>query len=194
MNGAATGSRLSGTGYAPNLGGMVHRLDAMLGLFPPAAIGAGVEMGHQPIQHIEHALGKHRTLTLLALTHLIPPMITEAYHIRLRPCISSLAEKFFALFDGKKGHAASPTPRPFWTDLNIWDTCRGGYTAGAAGRASSTHRSTRRILRSATFRPAGEDQYPQLQARPPSSPLQSPHRGANSAGPCADERTRRAPL
>jgi hypothetical protein len=43
MNGAATGSRLSGT---PNLGGMMHGLDAILGLFPPTAIGAGVEMGH----------------------------------------------------------------------------------------------------------------------------------------------------
>jgi hypothetical protein len=115
---------------------MVHRLDAMLGLFPPAAIGAGVEMGHQPIQHIKHSLGKHRTLTLLTLTHLIPPMITEVYHIRPRPCISSLADKFFAFFDGKKDQATNPTPRPFWTDLNIWDTCWGGYTAGAANRPS----------------------------------------------------------
>ena len=45
MNGQATGSRLSGTGSAPDFGRM-HWPDAMLGLFPPAAIGAGVEMGH----------------------------------------------------------------------------------------------------------------------------------------------------
>lgn len=49
----------------------MHGLDAMLGLFPPAAVGAGVEMGHQTIQHIKHTLRKHRAFTLLALTHLI---------------------------------------------------------------------------------------------------------------------------
>lgn len=73
INGATTGSRLSGTGCAANFSRM-HGSDAMLGLFPPAAVGAGVEMGHQPIQHIEHALRKHRTLALLALTHLNPPI------------------------------------------------------------------------------------------------------------------------
>ena len=57
-NGHATGSHLSGTGCAPNLSCM-HGPDTMRGVFTPAAIDTGIEMGHQPIQHIKHTLRKH---------------------------------------------------------------------------------------------------------------------------------------
>ena len=57
-NGHATGSHLSGTGCAPNLGHM-HGPDTMCSLFPPTAIDTSIEMGYQPIQHIKHTLRKH---------------------------------------------------------------------------------------------------------------------------------------
>jgi hypothetical protein len=93
-NGAATESHLSGTGCAPNLSHM-HGPDAMRGLFPPATIDTGIEMGHQPIQHIQHALWKHRTLALLALTHLLLQFSHRIHIIRHRSGFSSFPVKFF---------------------------------------------------------------------------------------------------
>jgi hypothetical protein len=78
-NGAATENRLSGTGCAPNLSHM-HGPNAMRSLFPPATIDTGIEMSHQSIQHIKHALRKHRALALLALTHLILQFSHKPYN------------------------------------------------------------------------------------------------------------------
>ena len=128
-NGPATRSHLSGMGCAPNLSRM-HGPDAILGLFPPTAIGAGVEMGHQSIQHIKHAFRKHRTLALLALTHLVLQFFAGVKHIRSRPDISSLADKFFAFFLGKKDQSAFQGLGLSEADLNMWDRCLRRYTAG----------------------------------------------------------------
>jgi hypothetical protein len=100
-NGHATGNHLSGTGCAPNLSHM-HGPDTMRGLFPPAAIDTGIEMGHQSIQHIKHTLRKHRALTLLALTHLILQFSHGLYIIRHGSWFSSFPVKFFDFFIGKE--------------------------------------------------------------------------------------------
>jgi len=106
-NGHATGSHLSGTGCAPNLSCM-HGPDTMRGVFPPAAIDTGIEMGHQPIQHIQHTLRKHRTLALLALTHLILQFSHSPYIIRHGFCFSSFLVKFFDFFIGKEELSCLP--------------------------------------------------------------------------------------
>ena len=128
MNEQATGSRLSGTDSADF--GRMHGPDAMLGLFPPTAIGAGVEMGHQPVQHIKHALRKHRTLALLTLTHLVLQLYARIKHIRLRHAISSHAGKFFAFFLDKKDQSVFPGLGLSGGNRNMRDRCGRRYTAG----------------------------------------------------------------
>ena len=108
MTGASTESHLSGTGCAPNLSHM-HGPDAMRGLFPPATINAGIKMGHQPIQHIEYALRKHRTLALLALTHLILQFSHELYNKASVRFFQLSGQVFLTFFLGKKNRPAFQT-------------------------------------------------------------------------------------
>lgn len=128
-NGHATGSHLSGTGCAPNLSCM-HGPDTMRGIFPPAAIDTGIEMGHQSIQHIKHTLRKHRTLALLALTHLILQFSHGLHIIRHRSCFSSFLVKFFDFFYRERRTALPSRPRSFGADRNMRDTFLRYYTAG----------------------------------------------------------------
>src|SRR6266496_6673526 len=79
MGGQRAVGRLSGMNGAADLRHM-HGLYTMLRFFSPAAVGTGVEMGHQTIQHVEHAFRKHRTLTLFALTHPNPPIAKAILH------------------------------------------------------------------------------------------------------------------
>jgi hypothetical protein len=83
----------------------------MRGIFTPAAIDTGIEMGHQPIQHIKHTLRKHRTLALLALTHLILQFSHSLYIIRHRSGFSSFPVKFFDFFYLERRTALPSMPR-----------------------------------------------------------------------------------
>ena len=47
----------------------MHRLNAIRGLFPSAAVGAGIEMADQAIKHVNDTLRKHHSLTLFTLPH-----------------------------------------------------------------------------------------------------------------------------
>jgi len=109
----------------------MHGPDAMRSLFPPAAIDTGIEMGHQSIQHIKHALRKHRALALLALTHLILQFSQLSYIVRHGSGFSSFPVKFFDFLSGKKNRPAFQA-WVFRADLNMWDTFLRYYTAGGA--------------------------------------------------------------